>query len=64
MKKKNVENKTKGSGNLNKDTLHFFDKITPDDLNELELIELNDGYSPYGLNTISPDIDLENSKWK
>ncbi|WP_088361953.1 hypothetical protein [Bacillus cereus] len=61
MKKKNNANNTNGSGNLNNDTLHFFDRIKPEDLNELEFIELNDGYSPYGLNTISPDADLEQS---
>ncbi|MED2737363.1 hypothetical protein [Bacillus toyonensis] len=59
MKKKIIEHKTSGYEKMNTNTLHFFDNTKPEDLNELEFIELNDGYSPYGLNTVSPDYDFD-----
>jgi hypothetical protein len=59
MKKKITEHKTSGYEKLNMNTLHFFDNTKSEDLNELEFIELNDAFSPFGLNTISPDFDLE-----
>lgn len=59
MKKKILEKNSSSYEGLNTNPLHFFDNTKPEDFNELEFIELNDGFSPYGLNTITPDYDLE-----